>query len=85
MGRVWRAIPTVLIMTLVVLPIVASASPPDPTWLDGIYDEADGDDLVTQVGDTVACPNYANDASPVLVRLPEALLPIAKQACSHPL
>jgi hypothetical protein len=30
----------------VTLPALACASPPDPSWLSGIYDEADQDDVV---------------------------------------
>jgi len=42
-------IATLLVTSLVtVLPLV-SANPADPTWLDGIYDEADGDSLVLLV------------------------------------
>jgi hypothetical protein len=31
------------------LPALAYASPPDPSWLSGIYDEADHDDVVVLV------------------------------------
>ena len=31
---------------LVLLPALAFASPPDPSWIVGIYDGADGDDIV---------------------------------------
>jgi hypothetical protein len=31
------------------LPAVAHASPPDPTWIHGIYDGADFDDVVSLV------------------------------------
>jgi len=31
------------------LPAVAYASPPDPAWIPGIYDDADYDDVVVQV------------------------------------
>ena len=33
----------------VTLPALAYASPPDPSWLAGIYDEADHDDVVVLV------------------------------------
>jgi len=32
-----------------VLPALAHASPPDPSWIPGVYDDADFDDVVTQV------------------------------------
>ena len=28
---------------------LAYASPPDPTWVDGFFDDADGDDIVTAI------------------------------------
>jgi hypothetical protein len=28
---------------------LAHASPPDPTWIQGIYDDADADDVVTRI------------------------------------
>ena len=31
---------------LILLPMIALASPPDPSWITGIYDDADGDDSV---------------------------------------
>jgi len=34
----------------VLLPALAAASPPDSTWLPGLYDDADFDDVVIQIG-----------------------------------
>jgi len=34
------------VAALVAVPVAASASPPDPMWIEGIYDAADGDDVV---------------------------------------
>jgi len=31
------------------LPALAYASPPDPSWIEGIYDDADSDDVVVLV------------------------------------
>ena len=33
---------------LAALPSLANANPPDPLWIDGIYDAADADDAVAQ-------------------------------------
>ena len=46
-----RAIPTFLsiVVALVLLPLIAFISPADPFWIAGIYDGADGDDIVTLV------------------------------------
>lgn len=43
-----------LMTALIVLPGVAFASPPDSVWVPGIYDGADGDDVVQLVTETVA-------------------------------
>jgi hypothetical protein len=31
------------------LPVLAHASPPDPSWIPGVYDDADFDDVVTRI------------------------------------
>src|SRR6516165_5371856 len=46
------ALPVVLAVTL--LPVIAFASPPDPSWIAGIYDGADGDDIVNLVYESSA-------------------------------
>src|SRR5262252_3130128 len=50
----WRAISISLsiVVTLILLPAIAFASPPDPSWIAGIYDGADGDDIVTLIYET---------------------------------
>ena len=52
----WRAIPFSLsiVVTLILLPAIAFASPPDPSWIAGIYDGADGDDIVSLIYETLA-------------------------------
>jgi len=49
---IFTSLPVVVV--LILLPMIAFASPPDPSWIAGIYDGADGDDLVTLVYETVA-------------------------------
>jgi len=44
--------PLPVVLALILLPAVAFASPPDPSWIAGIYDGADGDDIVTFVYET---------------------------------
>ena len=51
MTRLW-AIPVLAALT--VLPVAAGASPSDPIWIAGIYDSADGDDVIALIADTVA-------------------------------
>ena len=44
---VW--ISSILITLVIALPTMAWASPPDPTWIRGVYDDADFDDVVAYV------------------------------------
>ena len=63
-----------LVIVLALLPMAAAATPPDPTWSHGIYDEADGDHEVALVDDMVAC-KAAEPPSPLyLICLPEQLV-----------
>src|SRR5262245_7754102 len=46
--------PSVLLIVLVLIApalilVIAYASPPDPSWIPGVYDDADYDDVVTLV------------------------------------
>ena len=70
-GRTILALWSVIVLGL--LPIAAAASPSDPTWIAGIYDEADGDDVVALVADTVACKNDDTHTLLWLVCLPDEL------------
>jgi hypothetical protein len=45
------SIPLIAI-TLALLPAIAFSSPPDPSWIVGIYDGADADDIVTLITET---------------------------------
>jgi len=42
-----------IVTALILLSAMAYASPPDPSWVAGIYDAADGDDSVTCIYETV--------------------------------
>jgi len=63
-----RAIFTSLpvVVALFLLPAIAFASPPDQLWIAGIYDGADGDDVVSLVYDTAAA--HAADGSHITAR-----------------
>jgi hypothetical protein len=56
------------IVLCIVLNPLAAASPPDPTWIPGLYDAADFDDVVIRIGllasvcDACATPSLALDA-----------------------
>jgi hypothetical protein len=49
-----RLLALVLLASLITLYPLAFASPPDPVWLAGIYDDADLDDVVWVVSSTTA-------------------------------
>lgn len=51
---IWQAIapPLPVVLALILLPTIAFASPPDPSWVAGFYDGADGDDIVSLVYET---------------------------------
>src|SRR5262249_41263945 len=54
------ATPLPILLTLILLPPIAFASPPDPSWIVGFYDGADGDDVVNLVYESSA----SNSAAP---------------------
>ena len=55
-GHLWweRCLVLVLLACCATLPLAAYASPPDPIWLPGIYDDADFDDVIGLLTDTAA-------------------------------
>jgi hypothetical protein len=64
-----RHSPILLVIALcIVLNPLAAASPPDPTWIPGLYDAADFDDVVIRLGllaslcDACAMPSLALDS-----------------------
>jgi len=60
-----------IILVLTLLPTIAFASPPDASWIAGIYDDADGDDVVALVYETAAASATAPGHAPSLSRLPK--------------
>ena len=49
-----RALAGVLLATLVMLTPLAYASPPDPTWVSGVFDDDDNDDVVFLITSSTA-------------------------------
>jgi hypothetical protein len=47
--RVGSALVFLLLACLVSVSPIAYASPPDPTWMAGIYDDDDGDDVIVSL------------------------------------
>ena len=68
-----RAITTIfpVVLALILLPSIAFASPPDPSWVAGFYDGADGDDIVSLVYETLATHAATSPHIGPLPRLPE--------------
>jgi len=61
----YRLIPIVLVGALVMIVPVAHGSPPDPIWIAGVYDHADGDEAVQAISDGVAFRSSATIPSDV--------------------
>ena len=68
-----RAIFTSLpvVVALFLLPAIAFASPPGQLWIAGIYDGADGDDIVT-LGWALSIPGVSRKTSKGIPRCDEA-------------
>ena len=61
-------IPATLVLIIpATLPALAYATPPDPSWIDGIYDDADHDDVVVLVtsGTGTVGPAILADLQPI--------------------
>ena len=73
---VWGAISPSLpiVLALILLSAMAFATPPDPSWIAGIYDGADGDDIVSLVYQTSAASAPAPSPSSPLPCLPGIFL-----------
>lgn len=60
-----RALALVLIGGFVALTPLGYASPPDPSWLAGLYDEADYDDVIGLLQQSAVTDTYAaSDSAP---------------------
>src|SRR5262249_39282248 len=58
-----------LLAPLFVLVAMGYASPPDPSWIAGVYDAADHDDVIVLItsGSAAAGPGGMNDVRPSLI------------------
>jgi hypothetical protein len=68
-----------LVVALILLLPIAFASPPDPSWIAGLYDGADGDDIVTLVYETAA----TNAAALSKIAPPSCLPRISLESIAH--
>jgi hypothetical protein len=71
----WRVIALILLAAVGALTPFAYASPQDPTWIEGIYDAADYDDVVGLLNDTSAVEEFGPQEaiappSPLVARIP---------------
>jgi hypothetical protein len=73
-----RALLLLLLVCLFGLTPLAYASPPDPTWVDGFFDDDDGDDVVT----AISWAAWAVELDPLAVATPlfasVALVPVGE-------
>ena len=71
-----RLVALALMIALSTLGALAYASPPDPGWIGGFYDAADGDDVVLAVTGLDQAPALARlDVAPYAVHLGAVTLP----------
>ena len=62
MNRRRQGVVLALLAVMILLGTLAHASPPDPTWIGGLWDDADFDDVVNRVASalsTVESPSSA--------------------------
>jgi hypothetical protein len=72
--RLERALGLLLFVCLISLTPLAYSSPPDPTWIEGVYDDADGDDIVVSLCGAawVVQPAPQTALAPLFVAVPFA-------------
>jgi hypothetical protein len=57
MKRQVRAVAMLLLGVVAVLPTLAYAAPPDPTWIAGVWDDGDYDDVIFLITSDVGAIN----------------------------
>jgi hypothetical protein len=65
-----------VLLVLPTLPSLAYASPPDPSWIPGLYDDADYDDVVVLVTSETASvgPGLLPDLGPMVTLVRHVLV-----------
>lgn len=74
-SSLWRGVLVgSVLLVLTALPSLAYASPPDPSWIPGLYDDADYDDVVVLVTAGIAWvgPDLLLDLRPILLLVAHA-------------
>jgi hypothetical protein len=72
----------VVLTTAIALPALAHASPPDSTWIAGLYDDADSDDVIVRI--TSGTGDVPSGPPADLRPLPALVLGLAPRAESTP-
>jgi len=88
--------PALLIVLILIAPALlrtlAYASPPDPAWIHGIYDDDDFDNVVILItsGTAIAAPELSTDFDPAplltgrLAPAPETVIPAVPKSAIRP-
>jgi len=61
----YRPVGTLLVFSLALLAPLAHASPPDPTWIHGVFDAADSDDAIIAATGTQCVTDGVPSPAPV--------------------
>ena len=61
-----RALSALVLASIAALPAMAHASPPDPTWIVGVYDDGDQDDLIALAAWATGATGAPLDVHPTL-------------------
>ena len=86
-SRCARPIATLLVILLLALQPLAQATPPDPTWISGLWDDSDYDDVVLVItGAVVAAESFfADPLGPIASRLSPVVSRSGEIVAAHPL
>jgi hypothetical protein len=74
-----RVLSALLVASIAALPAMAHASPPDPVWITGLYDDGDQDDLISLAAWAIGVTGAPLDADATLYRV-GALVPMQPRA-----
>jgi hypothetical protein len=75
-----RALGLLVFVCVISVTPLAYASPPDPTWIEGVYDDADGDDVIVSLSWAAWIVELtpAASAAPLVVAVPFTLAAAAR-------
>ena len=79
------ALSAVLLMLCLVVPAMACASPDDPVWIKGLYDDGDRDDLIVLATSATAVAGAPTDIRPDTAERGEPATAVHEAPASSPL